>query len=224
MTGFDDPAAVATYAANPPRLVPGFHDLQRMTAVLLAEKVGAQGDILVLGAGGGLEIAAFAGWHPGWTFAGVDPSAQMVALGARTVADHADRVRWTTGYIDDAPMGPFDGATCILTLHFVPPGQKVATLAAIRARLKPGAPLVMAHHSYPQDDAGKARVLGRFADFAVATGGMAPERAAGAARDIGTRLPAQSPEEDEAALRAAGFSGIEMVYAAFSFRGWVATG
>ncbi|WP_286749638.1 hypothetical protein [Sphingopyxis sp. SCN 67-31] len=31
-----------------------------------------------------------------------------------------------------------------------------------------------------------------------------------------------SPEEDEAVLRAAGFSGVALFYAAFTWRGWVA--
>jgi hypothetical protein len=34
--------------------------------------------------------------------------------------------------------------------------------------------------------------------------------------------PALSPEEDEASLRAAGFSDVRLFYAAFTFRGWVA--
>ena len=51
MTGFDDPAAVARYAENPPRLVPGFTDLQRMTRLLLAETAATDGRILVVGAG-----------------------------------------------------------------------------------------------------------------------------------------------------------------------------
>jgi hypothetical protein len=35
---FSDPEAVTRYAEGPPRLVPGFVDLQRMTSLLLAER------------------------------------------------------------------------------------------------------------------------------------------------------------------------------------------
>lgn len=38
MTGFDDPDTVARYADNPPRLVPGFHDLLLTLHFLPAEK------------------------------------------------------------------------------------------------------------------------------------------------------------------------------------------
>ncbi len=39
---------------------------------------------------------------------------------------------------------------------------------------------------------------------------------------IGERLPILSPEEEEATLAAAGFVDVQLFYAAFSFRGWVA--
>ena len=54
MTPFDDPDAVAAYAQNPPRLVPGFADMQRMALLLLSENAPADARVLVLGAGGGL--------------------------------------------------------------------------------------------------------------------------------------------------------------------------
>ncbi len=36
------------------------------------------------------------------------------------------------------------------------------------------------------------------------------------------RLPALSPAEDEAVLREAGFTNVELFYAGFTFKGWVA--
>lgn len=120
MSGFSDPTAVAHYAEGPPRLVPGFHDLQRMAIILLAERLGPDASLLVLGAGGGLELKSLADAQPGWRFVGVDPSAPMLALAAQTIRAHAGRVQFHEGYVDSAPEGPFDAATCLLTLHFVP--------------------------------------------------------------------------------------------------------
>ena len=65
MDAFSDPQAVARYAEGPPRLVPGFADLQRMVMLLLAERAPDDARVLVLGAGGGLEIKAFAEARPG---------------------------------------------------------------------------------------------------------------------------------------------------------------
>jgi hypothetical protein len=53
---FADPHAVAKYAEGPPRLVPGFADLQRMAMLLLAESTPQDARVLVVGAGGGLEL------------------------------------------------------------------------------------------------------------------------------------------------------------------------
>lgn len=39
LKGFEDPAAVARYAENPPRYMPGDADVQRIAAILLAEHV-----------------------------------------------------------------------------------------------------------------------------------------------------------------------------------------
>ena len=48
--------ASPAYAEGPPRQVPGFATLHRMVSLLLAERVPADGRILVLGAGGGLGV------------------------------------------------------------------------------------------------------------------------------------------------------------------------
>ena len=72
MAPFSDPQAVARYGDGPPRFVPGYTAMQRMTTLLLAERVPEEGRVLVLGAGGGLELKVFAEAHSGWTFDGVD--------------------------------------------------------------------------------------------------------------------------------------------------------
>lgn len=221
MGSFTESDAVARYAEGPVRQVPGFLDLQKMAAILLAERAGAAAEILVLGAGGGLELRAFADWHPGWQFTGVDPSGQMLALAAQTAAAHLSRIDLVQGYIDDAPLGPFDAACCLLVLHFIPPEARVPTLRQIRARLKPGAPLVVAQHSIPQDPAERALWLDRYAAFAAASG-VPLDNARRGAEAIGQQLPIAAPEQDAAYLRAAGFTGISLFYAAFTFRGWVA--
>ena len=217
---FSDPEAVSRHAEGPVRLVPGFHGLQRMTALLLAERAREDAHVLVLGAGGGLELKYFADAQPDWRFCGVDPSAEMLGLAKRTLGPQAARVEFHEGYIDSAPVGPFDAATCLLTLHFIPEDERRRTLAEVNRRLKPGAPFVAAHHSFPQEGEEKAKWLARFAAFGAASGmvAMTPETAAA----MGERLPVLSPEQDEKLLREAGFVDVALFYAAFTFRGWVA--
>jgi tRNA (cmo5U34)-methyltransferase len=218
---FSDPEAVARYAEGPVRLVPGFLDLQRMAGLLLAERCGDEARVLVLGAGGGLELKRFAEMRPGWSFDGVDPSAEMLKLATRTLGPLGARVALHEGYIQDAPEGPFDAAACLLTFHFIPREERKHTLAEIHRRLKPGARLVVAHHSFPQGDGDKALWLSRYAAFAASSGTPAAQ-AQSAGQAIGARLPILSPEEDEALLAQAGFVDVSLFYAAFTFRGWVA--
>ena len=202
MDPFSDPQAVAWYAERPPRLVPGFDSLQRMAEVLLAERAPNDARVLVLGAGGGLKLRAFAQARPGWIFDGIDPSAEMLRLAERT-------------------LGPLAAATCLLTLHFVDPEARRPTLAAVRRRLKPGAPFVVAHLSVPQGPGERARWLSRYAAFAVASD-VAPEHAATAQATMDAQLTILTPEQDEALLREAGFADVTSFYIGLAFRGWVA--
>ncbi|MGO4395906.1 class I SAM-dependent methyltransferase [Variovorax sp. M-6] len=221
MTPFSDPAAVSTYAEKTARIVPGLRDLHRMAGVLLAERAPADARILVLGAGGGLESKAFAEMQPGWHFDGVDPSAEMLELARMVLGSLAPRVRLHEGYIESAPMGAFDGAACLLTLHFLPPVERLQTLKQVLMRLKPGAPLVVAHHSFPSEDPVRDRWLARNAAFAAASG-VPVAQAEGSITAIKERLPVLSPQQDVDLLRDAGFTDIDLFYCAFTFKGWVA--
>ena len=220
MSFFNEQAA-ASYLDGPPRQVPGYVGLLRMTTLLLAERLPVDGRVLVLGAGGGLELKAFADAHPNWSFDGVDPSGPMLQLAAKTTAEHAARIRLHEGYIDTAPLGPFDGATCILVFHFMTPEQRRDALRQLRRRLKPGAPLVLAHISFPQAEPERSLWIARHVAFG-AVAGLTPEQTESARLAIGTRLCILDPAEEEALLREAGFTDIALFYAAFSFRGWVA--
>lgn len=221
LSRFSDPEAVARYTEGPPRFVPGFTDLHRMTAILLAERAPPDAKVLVLGAGGGLELKALAETHPGWTFLGVDPSEEMLHLAARTLGPLSARVEFVRGYIEDAPLGPFDAATCLLTLHFLDVPARWETLHNIRRRLKPGAPFVAAHGSFPQGEEQRAIWLSRYAGFAIASGAD-PEQAHQARAAVAASVQTFDPEQDEGIMRDAGFDDASLFYAAFTWRGWVA--
>jgi tRNA (cmo5U34)-methyltransferase len=192
-----------------------------MAGVLLAGQAPVDASILVLGAGGGLELKAFAGMQPGWHFDGVDPSPEMLDLARMTLGPMAPRVRLHEGYIDSAPMEPFDGATCLLTLHFLPPDERLRTLKQMFMRLKPGAPLVVAHHSFSCEGTVGDRWFARNAAFAAASG-VPVAQAESSIAAIKERLPVLSPQQDADLLRKAGFTDIDLFYCAFTFKGWVA--
>lgn len=221
VAAFDDPAAAAKYSEGPRRFVPGFDALHRMTGILLAEETPQDARVLVLGAGGGLELLALAETHPGWTFVGVDPAKEMLLQAERTLGPLMERVTLVHGYIDDAPAGPFDAATCLLTLHFLDAVEREATVRAIHRRLRPGAPFVTAHASFSQSIGERARWLGRYEAYAVASGAEL-EMAGKARAAVGASLHILDPERDAAVLGSGGFHDVELFYAAFTWRGWIA--
>jgi len=219
---FDDPAFVARYAEGPGQFVPGYAVMQRMAAQLIAERVGEHAHLLVLGAGGGLELEAFASLHSNWRFTGVDPAAEMLKAARERVdaAGAGERVTLIEGLIDDAPDGPFDAATCLLTLHFVPDdGGKLETLELIRKRLKPGAPFVLVDLCIGKADGELRR--DRYATFALNSGADPDDVAQTKARLVDV-LHTVTAERDAELLAQAGFRDIDLFYAGLSWRGWSA--
>lgn len=217
---FSNPAVVGPYVEEAPLKVPGLFDLHRMAMLLLSERAGREARILVVGAGGGMELRALAEARQEWRFAGVDPSAAMLDLARRQVGSLAGRMALIEGTVEAAPAGPFEGALCLLTLHFLDRPERLRTLRAIHDRLRPGARLVIAHHCAPGGAA--ERWLARSAAFADRSGSDR-DRAVASARRMAERLPLLSDAEEEDLLREAGFADVELFYAAFSFRGWVAS-
>jgi tRNA (cmo5U34)-methyltransferase len=155
-------------------------------------------------------------------FADLHRMVDLLRLAAATTEPFADRIHLHEGYVDSAPEGPFDAATCLLTLHFIPAAERLTTLQQLHRRLTPGGPLVVAHHSFPPQPPERDVWLGRYAAYAVGTGAAAAAQTAKMISAMGERLPVLSPEDDEALLREAGFRDVSLFYAALTFRGWVA--
>ena len=209
------------YLDGPSRQVPGFQSLHRMMAMLIGERTPPKGRVLVVGAGGGLELKTLAEANPGWLFDGVDPSSDMLRLAEWAVGPLGARMLFHQGYIDSAPSGPFDAATCLLTFHFIERDQRLETLRQIRKRLKPGAPFVVAHISFSQTEPERSLWIARHAAWGMPDG-TDPALLDSARHAIGSRLTILEPGEEEAMLRQAGFKDVSLFYAAFSFKGWVA--
>jgi tRNA (cmo5U34)-methyltransferase len=216
-----DAHSASSYSEGPPRQVPGYSSLHRMVSLLLAERTPPDGRVLVLGAGGGQELKALAEAHSGWSFDGVDPSPDMLRLAEQVVGPHAARIQLHEGYIDDAPEGPFDAATSILTFHFIPHDQRLETVNQVRRRLKIGAPFVLVHLSFPQTEPERSLWIARHVVYGLSNG-TDPAHAESARQAISSRLTILSPEEEVTMLGHAGFSNVSLFYAGLSIKGWVA--
>ena len=178
--------------------------MHRMTRILLAERVASDAEVLVLGAGGGLELKALAEAEPRWALRWRRSRRGDAEAGRADARAIECGVQLQQGYIDDAPDRPFDAATCLLTLHFLDVDERRRTAREIHRRLKPGAPFVAAHSSFPQASGERARWLSRYAAYAIASGAD-PDQDNSARAAVDASLNLLSPEQDAQILREAGF-------------------
>jgi len=124
-----------------------YEETFKLTHCYLRAILPMQARILVAGAGTGMEILEFAPCNPGWSFCGVDPSAEMLALARKKFSEKnlAGKIELKKGYVDDLNEEEvFDAATCILVMHFLKDdGSKLELLESICKRIKTGAPFVL---------------------------------------------------------------------------------
>ena len=146
-----DPARAGEYAKQSRIALAGYDACHDLTACMLAAALGPGGkaQILVAGAGGGAqEIVAAGALELGWRFTAVDPSPAMMELAVARLeqAGLLTRTEVRTGYVDDLPLERrYDAATLIGVIHHLPGDEaKRAVLGSLAARLKPGAPLILA--------------------------------------------------------------------------------
>jgi len=217
------PEHVRTYDQGPPLFVPAYEASHTMAATVLSDRIGSEAELLVVGAGGGIEIARFAAQFPRWRFTGIDPSQAMLDLAAtrfKAVVGQAE-CALIRGTAADAPAGPYDAATAFLCLSFVPDdGTRLAQLRAIHERLKPGAPFLMIHSASQTDDL--ERDFARFAEHARLRGADAD------LIDLAVSVNRKSiniltPEREAELLEQAGFRLDGIFYRGLWIYGWEAT-
>lgn len=152
-----NPARAGEYEQQSRIALAGYEACHELSACMLAATLGSgtNARILVVGAGGTAQEIVTAGkLEPGWQFTAVDPSQPMLDLAQTKLHEQglASRTQVHLGTVEDlAPCEPFDAATLIGVLHHLPSDDaKHAILRSIAARLKPGAPLIVAanHHAY----------------------------------------------------------------------------
>ena len=223
-TNFVEPERVKRYTEQgPPAFAPGHAGMLQMIGVLLAETMPDDGQLLVVGAGGGLETRSLAGVEPGWRFVGVDPAGAMLDL-ARTVAGPVagDRLALIEGTVVDAPAGPFDAATCILVLGLIADdGNKLALLEEARRRLKPDAPFILVDQCIDRSAPDVERRLVRYAHYALRSG-VDADTVANAKAAVGGLESMVPVWRNEALLDEAGFHDAEVFYVGMAWRGWIA--
>lgn len=130
--------------------VPGYASLYDIAGCYLSLNIPDDANILIIGAGGGMEIKTLAKFSPTWQMTGVDPSSKMLETAKFWVerANVTNRVKLIEGLISDVSDETlFDTVTCILVMHFLDEAKKTQLLQDIYTKLKPNGILVLADAS-----------------------------------------------------------------------------
>lgn len=177
--------------------------------------------VLCVGVGTGAEILSLATAYPGWSFVGVDPSAEMLAVGRRRLeqAGLMPRCELVQGYLEDAPREAFDAVVSLLVAHFIKGEGRPAFYAGIYDRLKPGGRFASAEISGDLDAPEFPAMLENWKEVQTLMGAT-PQSLAKLEGMMRETLGVLPPDETEALWRAAGFVLPTPFFQAFMIRGW----
>jgi tRNA (cmo5U34)-methyltransferase len=141
------PVGVEEYDSAIRSFCGAYEEIFKLSYCCLKASLSQRARLLVVGAGTGMEITEFAPLSPDWLFHGVDPSEKMLSLARKKISEKKiqNKISLIQGYVDDLPdKEDFDGATCILVMHFLKDdGAKLGLLKSINRRLKPGSTFIL---------------------------------------------------------------------------------
>lgn len=130
------------------RVIPGYEALHTMAKSFFHSKLLEKANLLIVGAGTGMELVTLSKSNSKWHMLGVDPSISMLTIAQQKIEQHSlsDRVKLHHGYTHELPTTPlYDAATCILVMHFLSSdSRKLALLKSIAQHLKSGAYFILA--------------------------------------------------------------------------------
>lgn len=219
------PVSIIQYDDSIRLFTAAYEQLFAMAYAYLRATVKDNADLLIVGAGTGMEICTFGEKSRRWNFTGVDPSAEMLAIAREKIAkrEMEFRVKLFRGYVHDVPEVPvFDGATCILVMHFLPDdGAKLHLLKSIGQRLKRGAPLILVDAFGDSSTEAFARTVEAWKTF-VKTKGVNPQFVEdGFSGQILKRLQFVPEDRIMSLLDEAGFERPHRFYTGFLYGGWM---
>ena len=141
------PVATNEYDNMAQTALPGYEAMHTIALSCLRSHLPKTANLLIVGAGTGMELVKFGKSNPAWQMLGVDPSSNMLAIAQQKIQQYglSEQVKLFQGYTHDLPDTVlYDAATCILVSHFLPDdGSKLALLQSIAQRLKSSATFIL---------------------------------------------------------------------------------
>ena len=205
-------------------LIPAYEALHAMSHSFLRSELPDRAEILVVGAGTGMELMTIGMANPGWRFTAVDPSPEMMALCLANVAAAglSDRVELHQGVVAQLPDKPrYDAATAILVSHFMQEDNKKRSFfQSICSRLRHGAPLISADLYGDKESAEFQPLFTAWKRFCSLSGMSAAEIEKVFAH-IESNISFIPERKRNQLLEQSGFGNTFSFYRALLFGGWV---
>ncbi|BAZ38540.1 hypothetical protein NIES4101_44790 [Calothrix sp. NIES-4101] len=224
------PIAGSEYDKLAPMALPGYEAMHQMTLACLRSHLHKMSEkaanLLIVGAGTGMELVNYAQANQNWCMLGVDPSVNMLAIASQKIQEHnlSERIKVFTGYIHQLPNNPiYDAATAILVMHFIPDdGSKLDFLENIFQRLKPSAPFILVDvFGEKGTDELEAKISMMKCFWQEA--GVSPEKVSELLEGLATGVYPIPETRVFELLQQAGFTKIIRFYTGIWIGGWVAT-
>ena len=207
-------------------VVPGYEALHTMARSFFHSKLSEEANLLIVGAGTGMELVTLGKSNSKWNLLGIEPSSSMLAIAQEKIEEHglSNGVKLHHGYIDELPVTPvYDGATCILVMHFVPDdGSKRVLLQSIAQRLKSNAYFILVDMFGEQDTETFEQLTSVWKIHGQGMG-MKAEKLAEMLETAKKGIHSIPEQRVFELLQLAGFGSIFRFYTALWYGGWVAT-
>jgi tRNA (cmo5U34)-methyltransferase len=203
-----------------------YEEIFNLTYCCLKANVDEKAKILIVGAGSGMEISLFSPLSPKWELTGVDPSGDMLNIAQKKINDNKleNEIKLIRGYVEKLEKAEiFDGATCILVMHFLDEeAQKLKLLKSIYQRLKPGSSFVLVDGFGDPGDAEFQETLKVWKQYPLMKG-VKENIVEKTFNDVIGEMVHFIPEKQiRNLLKAAGFKKICKFYTGFCYGGWLA--
>jgi tRNA (cmo5U34)-methyltransferase len=218
-------SGAADYDQRIRKLFPFYETIHAAINAILRSALGAESELLIVGAGTGAEILELGKSNQSWRFLGVDPAKAMLDLAKEKIeaAGLADRVGFFNGIVADLPIGKlFDGATSAMIMHFVPDdGGKMEFLRAIASHVKFGAPFVVLD-AHGDLTAPQSQLLIEAWKQQQVLAGVQSENVESGMKERLNAIHFVSSERIEQLLAEAGFHRIQHFFQNMVLGGWIA--
>jgi len=219
-----DKEMAAEYDKGVRRTLPTYDSMFKLVQAYLRANIAQQESVLIIGAGGGNELATLGPANPEWTFMAVDPSPPMLDFARMKAIDMKidDRVEFVEGTVNDVKDEKlFGAATCMLVLHFIDDiDEKRKLLKKIRHHLSPGAPFVMASMYGNPNDPVFDELLSLWKAYWLDSTNLTEAEVNEMEKTV-RKLSFIPEEEIVRLLREAGFGNIAMFFTTNMFGGWI---